>query len=166
MTSWYPLMQVLNTTSPLCACSSGAPNSTPSYVAPDSSARRPLTSAIDDTLRVDRYANRILMDDTPTREGEQHGAAQRCAQQWRVARPRVERRLAHRPLGVRIEERARRRLAYSQSWLRDTGCRTENPMWPNGESLDERREPLPSHPADGDAGCKRSFESDHPRSRV
>src|SRR5580700_2860936 len=120
MTSWYPLMQVLNTTSPFCATSSGAPNSTPSNVAPDSSARRPRISDIGDTLRVDLHPCRVLIDHTPAGEREQDCAAQRCAEQRRVARPRLQRTLVDSPLSVRVEQRACCRFADAQAWLRNT----------------------------------------------
>src|SRR5579862_4155018 len=112
-------MQVLKTTSPFCACPNGAPKRIPSKVAPDSRASRPRASDTGVLLRKDRHSRGILMDHATTSHGEQHGAPQSRAEQRRVARARVERLLADGPLGVRIEERARRRLADAQPGFGD-----------------------------------------------
>src|SRR5579862_3972320 len=131
-------MHVLKTTSPLCACFSGAPKRIPSYVAPDSRARRPRTSGTGDLLRRDRHARRVLMDDATARDGEHDHAAKARAEERGVARPRLEWLLTDRPLRVRVEERARRRLADPQTRLGNPGRRSENPVRPNGQTLDER----------------------------
>src|ERR1700690_2705597 len=103
-------MQVLKTTSPFWACSSGAPKRIPSYVAPDSRARRPRTSGIGDQLRGDWHARQVLMDHAAAGQGEQDRAVKRRAEQWRVARERLQWCRADDPFGVGVEQRAGRRL--------------------------------------------------------
>src|ERR1035437_7926584 len=87
MISWYPLMQVLNTTSPSLAATP-APNRKPSHTAPDSSASRPATGSA--TGRLDqlrpRQQVRVVVGDHTVAEGEQNATAQTGAPQRRVPR--------------------------------------------------------------------------------
>ncbi len=87
ITSWYPAMQVLNTTSPLHA-STSAPNSQPSNTAPDSRASRPLTcSATGDLHQLRRPGQGafVVVHHHSVVDRQQHTAAQARSPQRRVA---------------------------------------------------------------------------------
>src|ERR1019366_4144703 len=97
--SWYPVMQVLKTTSPDVAGLSGAPKSHPSWTAPDSSASRPLSMG---GLRGRRghgpgEALAVVMNEGAVDQGHQHPPMEPRPEQGRVLGSGTEVRRFHGP---------------------------------------------------------------------
>src|SRR6202043_3708202 len=104
-------MHVLKTTSPWLEPRSGAANSVPSNVAPDSSARIPRRSGMCRLFFRDWYAGVEAMHDAAVCDCQQHTTPQLRTDPGRVVRTRTQGFRVHRPRGFRVEEDAGRGLA-------------------------------------------------------
>src|SRR5438552_8248413 len=145
ITSWYPVMHVLKTTSPLMVPSSGAPTSSPSKTAPDSSASQPRVSGMRRLRGRNRNTLCNAVNHAALAQREQRASAQAGAEQWRIAGARLQRCCVDRPLRTWVEEHRSGRLADVQTWLRNAQRGTEHTMWARRQALDERRNPLTAH---------------------
>src|ERR1035441_9591885 len=165
--SWYPVMQVLKTTSPDVVGLSGAPKSHPSWTAPDSSARRPLSMSGLGGRRGGRprEALTVVMHEGTVDQGHQPPPLEPRPEQGRVLGAGTEVRRFHGPFGRRVEEDACRRLADAQPGVAAPPRLAEHPVGPDGEPVHQGGNPVPAHPSEGYADRERQLQSDHPRGR-